>query len=150
MWRYGSGWADKASGIKPISTSGRTCAAIEGVEDTVRNSEIVDGGAVRLFRIDVGRAPLQRAFSIAGGEEIMGAEVDRNGAEAREFSQELLAVGGIKVVGFVRSEVIPQWNVRPNGLVRVYVDGDGRLLRRNSDRNRNQQRQEGEFLMRSR
>jgi hypothetical protein len=63
------------------------------VEDAVGEGEVVDRGSVRLFGVDVGGAPLQRAIAVAGGEQVVGAEVDGDGTEGGELAEQLLPLG---------------------------------------------------------
>jgi hypothetical protein len=50
----------------------------ERVKYLVRDFEIVDRRAIRLFSVDIGRAPLQRTFTVAGGEQIVRTEIHRD------------------------------------------------------------------------
>ena len=62
---------ESASGIKPISTSGFDAGRVKRVEDAVDDHPAVDRISRPIFGVNIGRAPLQRSGSIAGGEKIV-------------------------------------------------------------------------------
>ena len=61
----------------------------------------------------------------------MGANINRRGAEGGKFTEQLLAIGGIRVIGFVIAEIVPDGEHGSIRLVGVHVDVYvlGRLLR---------------------
>src|SRR5579863_4096551 len=114
----------------------------EGIEDAIRNREVVDRRAVRFFGVKVRRSPLERTRAIAGCEEIVRAEIDRRRAERGELTQELFAVRRIGVVGFVGAKEIPDGLIRRDSAGGVNADGDRRVGRRGA-RERRRSRERG-------
>ena len=80
---------------------------------------------------DVCRTPLQGRGAVAGGEQVVDADVRRHLTERGQFAQEFFSVGRVGVVWLIVSKVIPDGRERACGLVGVYPDSDaiGSLLR---------------------
>ena len=95
------------------------------VEYAVGEGEVVDRRSIRPLGVDVGRAPLQRALAVAGGEQVMRTKIDRNGAERSQFAEQLFAVRGVKKVRLIGAEEVPNGGV-----------GAGRLAGMNLNRDR--------------
>ena len=57
-----------------------------GVEDPVDDRPVVDRLARRVLGVGVRRAPLQRGRAVAGGQQVVGADVDRLRAERGQFA----------------------------------------------------------------
>ena len=91
-------------GVTPASTkaSKRPSMIVQGV----------DGTAGFVLAIDAGRAPFQRRSPVAGGEEIVDADVDRAVVEGGEVGEQRAALGQRGVVGLVIAEPVPD---RPEG-----------------------------------
>lgn len=98
---------------------------MEGIEDAIENAPVVDGLTRGVFGVDIGGAPFQGRGAIAGGQEIVDADVDRGGAEGGEFSEEFFAVGCVSVIGLVVAEIVPDGYHGPVGLVGMHLDPDG-------------------------
>jgi hypothetical protein len=65
----------------------------ERIENPVSDCEVVNRRAIRLFCVDVGRAPLQGTFAVARCEQVVRAIVDRDRAERGQLAEQLFAVG---------------------------------------------------------
>ena len=106
-------------------------AALEvGVEDAVDDRPVVDRLAVGVLGVGVGRAPLQGRGAVAGGEQVVRAEVDLLRAELAEFGEQLLAVLHVGVVRLVGAEEPPDRLEVAAGLVGPDGDRDRRGRRR--------------------
>jgi hypothetical protein len=67
------------------------CGCI-GVKNLIEKSPTVDRFAVRILGVDVGRAPFEIRLSIAGGEQEMSTNIDRNRAQLVQLCKQGLAV----------------------------------------------------------
>ena len=94
------------------------------VEDLVEDGEVVDGLAGGVEREDVGGGPLELGGAVAGGEEVMGADVDGRGREVVQLGQELAAILHGGEVGLVVAEPGADGIVRAEGLGEIDLDGD--------------------------
>ena len=96
-----------------------------GVEDAVEDGPRMDGPAGGVLRVGVGRAPFQRRRAVAGGEEIVGADIDGAGVERGELAEELPPVRHGRVVRLVIAEPVPDRPMRPEPPRGIDADGDG-------------------------
>ena len=90
-----------------------------GVEDAVEGAPVVDRPALGVLGVGIGAAPLEGGRAVAGGEQVVGAEVDRERAELAQLRDQLPAVLHGRVVGLVRPEEAPdrlELSQRPRGI----------------------------------
>src|SRR5262249_42452804 len=120
---------------KPDSNQRLDLRLLVGIKNPVEDLPIINGTPRRVFRVSVGRSPLERRGAVAGAEEIVRPDVDRLRAERRKLVQQFLAVFHVGVVGLVVSEVSPR---RLEGtLGRSAVNKNGHL---SAQRKRKQER----------
>src|SRR6185312_5936767 len=96
----------------------------EGVENAIGDGEVVYRRAVGALGVDISRSPLERALAVAGGEQIVGAEINRNLAIRGKLAEEFLAVGSVDVVGLVGAEEVPDRCIWTGSLVRMDLNDD--------------------------
>ena len=97
------------------------------IEDAVHDLEVVDRFAAGIFCVDVGRGELELGDAVAGGKQVMGADVDRVGREVVELAQEFDSMTHGGVVGLVVAEPGEGGLVRADVFGKVDLDGDGCL-----------------------
>ena len=90
-----------------------------GVEDPVHDRPVVDRVAVRILGIGVGRAPFERGLAIAGGQQIVGADVRRGAGGGGQVAQQLPAIVGVGVVRLVIAEPVPHRVIASGGPARI-------------------------------
>ena len=59
-----------------------------GIEDLIENGPAIDGFPVRILGVDVGRTPFEIGLAVAGGEQEMGANIDRNRAQIVQLAKQ--------------------------------------------------------------
>lgn len=96
-----------------------------GVEDGVEDLPVVDGSPRGVFRIGVGRSPLERGRAVAGGEQVVGAEVDPPRTQFTQLAEKLLTVRHRRVVGLVGPKKPPHVGQRSEIARRVHADPHG-------------------------
>lgn len=94
----------------------------EGVEDAIGDGEVVDGRAVGLFGIEIGRAPLQGALAVAGRQQIVWAKIDGRGTHRGQLPEQLLPVGSVEVIGLIGAKIARDRGIWSNWLPEVYAD----------------------------
>src|SRR6202012_4447423 len=97
----GFGMGGERFGHEADLDQGADAGGFEGVEDLVGDGPVVWCGAVWVLVVGVGGAPFERAVTFAGGEEVVGSEVDGVGAEVVELAEEFATVGRGDVIGLV-------------------------------------------------
>ncbi len=92
-----------------------------GVKDAIDDRPVIDGLAVSVFGIRIGRSPFERAFAVSAGEQVVGADVDGDRAQRGEFVEQLLSVGAVGEVRLVVAEVAP--GARQGSIRSCCIDG---------------------------
>ena len=62
------------------------------IKNLVENGPAVDRVSVRILGVDVRRTPFEIGLSVAGGEQKMRANIDRNRAQIVQLGKQGLAV----------------------------------------------------------
>jgi len=97
-----------------------------GVEGAIGDGEVVNGLAAGADAEDVRGAPLQLRHAVAGGEQVMRADVDGGGAEVVQLAQQLLPAGHGGVIRLVEAEPVGDWLKGAGGAREIDLDVDWR------------------------
>src|SRR5438067_4565108 len=116
---------------------------VKTIEDAIQDGPTINGLSRSIFCIDICRSPLQRRASVTSSEKIMNTNQNRLGTESRYFSEQLLAVGRVSIVGLIVSEVVPDLLQGSFNLVRIHLNAHwvGSLL---ANSNRSVQEQQNQ------
>src|SRR5262245_11213638 len=128
LWFYRQGFGHKAY------LDERLRAGLDvRVENPVNDRPVINRLARRVLGVSVGGTPFQRGLPVAGDQEAVRAEVDRDRVHFRQFSDELPTILHVGVVRLVIAGVSPDRSERADLGVSVYADSN-RLLRRSKTR----------------
>ena len=96
-----------------------------GVEDPVDDAPVIDGVARGILGVGVGAAPLERRRAVAGGQQVVRAEIDVvHGFSAPSSAEQLAAILHGRVVRLVGAEEAPDGRERRACTARIHLDGD--------------------------
>ncbi len=63
-----------------------------GIENLIENGPTVDGVSARILGVDVRRTPFEIGLPVAGGEQEMRANINRNRTQIVQLGQQCLAI----------------------------------------------------------
>ena len=87
--------------------------------DGLRRDRVHYRLAAGIFSVDIGGAELQFGHPIAGGEQVMRADVDRNRSKVMKLPEQFRAMAHGSVVGLVVAEPAIDRLIGADGLVEV-------------------------------
>ena len=120
---------ESSFGMKPICTYGLHAAFQVGVEDAVEDRPVVNRVALGVLAVSAGGTPLQRRRAVAGGQQIVRAEINLLAAPSSPSSAEqLLAVLHVGVVRLVGAEEPPDGTQLAFGLGGVHANSNWKVI----------------------
>ncbi len=103
-----------------------------GIKNLIEDGPAVDRVPVRILGVDVRRAPFEIGLSVAGGEQEMGADINRNRAQIVQLGKQGLAVLRDRIARFVVAKPAIDGREFACGFRQVHVDTNGVCARQNN------------------